>query len=202
MGTLLVQVGDIVDRGPQATEAWECLKHLQATSPEGSAVVRLVGNHELWWLEGATHDRNKKADTKAKVTKLVDDLKDSISSGTVRGSYHTQLHGEDILFVHAGFRRKMKAMILPKSGVENEAAFLANYVQTALRNEVQKCLGSGTFCSSLKGEVFGAGPERGGRSVGGPFWTDYSVIHSEESDRPSKSMIQVCIAAPSDHSWS
>lgn len=44
-GTLLVQVGDIVDRGPDAIGAWECVKSLQKNAPEGSSVVRLVGNH-------------------------------------------------------------------------------------------------------------------------------------------------------------
>jgi len=51
-GTTVVQVGDIVDRGEHALEAWDCLSNLQATSPAGSEVVRLVGNHELMWLYG------------------------------------------------------------------------------------------------------------------------------------------------------
>ena len=45
-------MGDIVDRGEHALEAWDCLSNLQATSPAGSEVVRLVGNHELMWLYG------------------------------------------------------------------------------------------------------------------------------------------------------
>ena len=48
----LIQVGDIVDRGPAAPQAWRCLRHLQETAPVGSSVVRLVGNHEIYWLEG------------------------------------------------------------------------------------------------------------------------------------------------------
>jgi len=42
-GTLLVQVGDIVDRGPGALQAWTCLEHLQRTAPVGSNVIRLIG---------------------------------------------------------------------------------------------------------------------------------------------------------------
>ncbi len=41
--TLLVQIGDIVDRGAQATEAWTCLDELQDSAPEGSEVVRILG---------------------------------------------------------------------------------------------------------------------------------------------------------------
>jgi hypothetical protein len=32
-------------RGPGAAQAWECLEVLQRTAPEGSEVIRLVGNH-------------------------------------------------------------------------------------------------------------------------------------------------------------
>lgn len=57
--TVVVQVGDIVDRGSQAIEAWRCLNKLQDSNvPDGSSIVRLVGNHELWWLEGHFHQKH------------------------------------------------------------------------------------------------------------------------------------------------
>ena len=44
--TLLVQVGDIVDRGEGATEAQNCLKKLQFTANEyNSKVIRLLGSN-------------------------------------------------------------------------------------------------------------------------------------------------------------
>ena len=44
--TLLVQVGDIVDRGPGATESQNCLKYLQSTASSfNSKVVRLLGSN-------------------------------------------------------------------------------------------------------------------------------------------------------------
>ena len=46
-GTLVVQVGDIVDRGEGASEAWQCLDELQLSANNGSSLVRLVGNHEV-----------------------------------------------------------------------------------------------------------------------------------------------------------
>lgn len=68
--TLIVQVGDIVDRGPQALEAWQCLDKLQKealSDPQNSnnknnGVIRLIGNHDLWWLEGHFHHRNVTAE--------------------------------------------------------------------------------------------------------------------------------------------
>ena len=43
--TLLVQMGDIVDRGDSSLEALLCLRHLQSTAAAyGSKVIRLVGS--------------------------------------------------------------------------------------------------------------------------------------------------------------
>lgn len=44
--TVLIQVGDMVDRGPGTTESKNCLKHLQATANQfNSEVVRLIGSN-------------------------------------------------------------------------------------------------------------------------------------------------------------
>jgi hypothetical protein len=47
-GTVLVQVGDIVDRGAEAYEAWVCLRQLHATASGANKVVQLLGNHDVW----------------------------------------------------------------------------------------------------------------------------------------------------------
>jgi hypothetical protein len=44
-GVILVQQGDLVDRGPQALEALQCLRHLQKEAPKyNSKVVRIIGS--------------------------------------------------------------------------------------------------------------------------------------------------------------
>ena len=44
-GTVLIQMGDIVDRGPEAPEAWNCLRSLQKEANSyNSKVVRLFGS--------------------------------------------------------------------------------------------------------------------------------------------------------------
>ena len=105
---LLVQVGDIVDRGRNATGAWHCLRYLQSTASShggGSSVVRLIGNHELFWLEGRFQHRNKKYDTKTKTMALLKLMKEELASKAVLGSYAVRLPtGADVLFVHAGLR--------------------------------------------------------------------------------------------------
>lgn len=40
----IIQIGDIVDRGPGASEAWECLSKLQATQGDGNRVIRMIGS--------------------------------------------------------------------------------------------------------------------------------------------------------------
>jgi len=50
--TVLVQLGDLVDRGVESLECLRCLESLQRTAPVGSKVVRLIGNHDIWWMEG------------------------------------------------------------------------------------------------------------------------------------------------------
>lgn len=50
--TILVQVGDMVDRGLYSLECAYCLERLQRTAPKDSKVIRLIGNHDIWWLEG------------------------------------------------------------------------------------------------------------------------------------------------------
>lgn len=50
---LLVQVGDVVDRGEEDLECLYLLQTLQSSAPR--QVVRLVGNHELMILSGSTY---------------------------------------------------------------------------------------------------------------------------------------------------
>jgi hypothetical protein len=59
-GTILVQVGDIVDRGPHATEAFNCLRHLQAAaSDHNSKVIRLIGSM-CWNITSYTSNFKKR----------------------------------------------------------------------------------------------------------------------------------------------
>jgi hypothetical protein len=51
--SLLIQVGDVIDRGPCSRECVALLRSLQNQAPKaGGQVVRLCGNHELMLLQG------------------------------------------------------------------------------------------------------------------------------------------------------
>lgn len=93
--------------GSQASDAWSCLNDLQSSAPYGSKVVRLVGNHELWWLQGYYHMRHPEADTREVVESVVLDLKERILNGEMNAAFVHQVGAIPILFVHAGLRPSM-----------------------------------------------------------------------------------------------
>jgi hypothetical protein len=174
--TLLLQIGDIVDRGPGSTEVWECIEKLQSDPPEHSHVVRLMGNHELMWLQGSYRDKHPTADTNEKVTSIVSKIKKGILDSSILGSYLERMNDVPVIFVHAGFRPQMVDWIREeyKSGSTPTPEDLSSIVNEQLRLAVSAC-GNQVACP-MRSPLFGAGPERGGRDIGGPFWTDYRVL--------------------------
>jgi hypothetical protein len=179
---LFVQMGDIVDRGPNATEAFLCLRHLQQSAPEGSQVVRLVGNHELWWLEGAYHMRNKRTDTNEKISYLVQLMKEDIQNNLLLGAFSYVSHGVPLLFSHAGLRPDMKDVVVNTISKSRSLAagdvdevMVASYINEVLVRAIGSC--QNKVCT-LKDAIFQAGPERGGSSIGGSYWTDFQVLQN------------------------
>jgi hypothetical protein len=170
-------MGDIVDRGDEALEAWECLDQLSATRPaEDGEVVRLIGNHELWWLENKFHMRNSKADTKDKVLKLVRSMKSQINQGELVGAKTIWVKGVPLLFVHAGYR----ATFLEASRAKGATA-LVDELNAALIDAMTHCSRDWKACPFDRyGELFEAGPERGGKFLGGPVWSDFAVLKSDD----------------------
>lgn len=83
VNTTLVQVGDIVDRGNATLSVWRCLETLQRTARQaaGSEVIRLIGNHDIWWLENQVHNRNKETDTPEVISE--------VASGMKKGNLYT-----------------------------------------------------------------------------------------------------------------
>lgn len=193
-GTTLIQMGDVVDRGPGASEAWECLEHLQRTAPASSEVIRLVGNHELWWLQGHYHDRNKTEDTKEKCLNITRKLRNGIEDGSIISSHVRHVGGVPVMFVHAGFRREMIDFMKKHYSIKGTADELSDVTNNALRHLVTSQHEARTVVlpRGRDEEIFEAGPERGGRNIGGPFWTDFRVLQEEfESSSPGTEMMQI-----------
>ena len=196
--TTLVQVGDIVDRGPQAPEAWLCLQHLQRTAPSGSEVVRLIGNHEIFWLQGNLRFRNKKHDTQKRTLALIQLMKEELCGGVVKGSHALTIPatGRDLLFVHAGLRPDMMTELLRKAAMQGldtdpsgytytsqniSSSVVSSWINTETRDDACACLdipskdGMITQCP-LNTPLYSAGSDRGGTGIGGVFWTDFRTL--------------------------
>lgn len=174
--TLLVQVGDVVDRGDRSYDCYFCLKHLQQTANKSNKVIRLLGNHCIWWLENSFHMKNAKEPIeKAKL--VVADMKSSILEGTLLVAYSTYYNGIPLLITHAGLRNEMINYINM-----TDVDLLSKYINNKLLEVIQKCKDEMSKCS-FKDEIFQAGRERGGSkdAIGGCTWTDYSILLSQES---------------------
>ena len=132
MDTVVVQLGDLVDRGRHALEAWDCLDELQRTSEalekdegageggiegRGSTVVRLLGNHELMWLQGRFHSsKDSEADRRALTLRIRRD----VLEGRVVGA--AALSGGQLLVTHAGLRRAMLEDVILRDMRQQAAA--------------------------------------------------------------------------------
>lgn len=192
--TVIVQVGDVVDRGHGAKEAWDCLEKLQIESNnpyfKHGSVIRLLGNHDLWWMEGRYHHRNPITDTEENIKYVMDSMKTNVLNDNVKGAYLHKFMGENLLFVHAGFRTKYITLLndfLSKNAVNGNILpvtpeLLVEHTNRYLKEAFSKCVvGDYTPCP-LDHPIFQAGPDRGGRDIGGPFWTDFRLLN-EYSDK-------------------
>ncbi|OGR91298.1 MAG: hypothetical protein A2V88_04765 [Elusimicrobia bacterium RBG_16_66_12] len=161
---VVVQVGDVIDRGPRSLAAWELLARLQSQACENAEsecrVVRLLGNHELELLKGNYHLTTLPL---KKARLFAARLREEILSGSVSGAFQTgtEIAGEPVLFTHAGLRSSLRRQL----SEEDPETALADQINALLRRAVE----IGDFTHPM----FQAGASRGGsRPVGGLFWED------------------------------
>jgi hypothetical protein len=172
--TLLVQVGDIVDRGERSYDCYFCIKHLQETATNSNNVIRILGNHCIWWLEKSFHMKNSNEPIE-KARLVVADMKTSILDGTLKVAHSMYYKGIPLLISHAGLRNEMIRHINL-----TDIDLLSTYINNKLLEVIDKCKDDNVKCS-FKHEVFLAGKERGGTNIGGLTWTDYSIFQQQES---------------------
>lgn len=100
---VLVQTGDVVDRGPHSVEVLDLLSRLQRQATQAAGrVVRLCGNHELLLLQGAYHYANY-PDPSAVALRL----RQEIQGGQVLAAYAEG----GVLFTHAGLREPLRRQL-------------------------------------------------------------------------------------------
>jgi hypothetical protein len=107
-GSLLVQTGDVIDRGPHSRESVRLLRTLQSQAPEtGGQVVRLCGNHELMLLQGEYRFVNF-PDPEG----LALEIREEILAGKVAASFSDGSR----LCTHAGLRSVIRCEIEGRPG--------------------------------------------------------------------------------------
>jgi len=171
---ILIQTGDVIDRGPYSREVIDLLRKLQdvATRAKGE-VIRLCGNHELMLLQ-----RNFSYVNFTDPESLIAELREEITKGDVQASYSD---GER-LYSHAGLRSTIRETltaemgpIMSKSKRRNiDLHRLSDHINSVFKESVEK--------NDLdRHPIFHVGPDRGGSDpVGGIFWCDFSSVNSSE----------------------
>jgi len=175
---ILIQTGDVIDRGPYSPETVELLKGLQGeAAAAGGKVVRLCGNHELMILQGDFMFSDY-SDPRS----LAHALKEEIMRSDILASY---TDGE-WLYTHAGLRSAIRDIIMDemkagKPGLRSgtiDLFLLSEHINAILRDAVRDDF------PELH-PIFYVGPDRGGDDpYGGIFWCDFSSISpSEEASK-------------------
>lgn len=126
-------------------------------------------DHDLWWLEGILYKRNKVTDTPQNIMTVVNTVKADIQSGKLVGAFVHRIKGVPIVFVHAGyspnFYTYMKKVV--GGGGSITAEDIVNYTNVLLQTHTSEC--NEYPCKNFDAQLFEAGPDRGGRAIGGPL---------------------------------
>eukprot|EP01035_Chromulina_nebulosa_P019534 gene19534-25432_t len=97
----------------------------------------------------------------------------------LKSSYTIRLNNIPIIFTHGGLRTDFIKYLTFNYAI-TAPEDISEYINDALKENTASCKSS--RCN-YDDEVFEAGRDRGGSSIGGPIWTDYSVI-SKEANSP------------------
>lgn len=177
-GNILIQTGDVIDRGHYSREAVDMLRRLQSEAAIAKGeVIRLCGNHELMIIQGFYRFTNFN-DPEL----LADELIGEIAKGDVRASY---TDGER-LYTHAGLRSAIRKVLLDEiktlrpelSDDSIDLYRLSSYINVIFTGCVET--------NELERHpIFHIARDRGGIDpIGGIFWCDFrSISLSEEAFR-------------------
>jgi hypothetical protein len=176
-GSLLIQVGDVIDRGRYSRECVGLLRSLQSQAPEaGGQVVRLCGNHELWLLQGNYGYATKYFGDPGSLAR---EIRDEVVAKKIVASFSDGSR----LYTHAGLRSAIRIAVMQGQVGAKKAA------GPATRGGLKKLSDrlNSIFISSLKAgdleshPIFHADYMTGGEhDIGGIFWGRYSLISASQ----------------------
>jgi len=136
---IIVQVGDVVDRGPQSLEALELLRYIQSKGKPGQ-VIRIIGNHELMLIMGDWGYINRDYDTPEKIDKIISIIKEDISNGRMLAAYSLG----NIIFSHAGISQKFIDEIDMNSKNSDE---IVDFINQKVKDIINSYCFDGQICN-------------------------------------------------------
>jgi hypothetical protein len=111
--TVLVQTGDVIDRGRHSKACTDLLRRLQrGAQAAGGAVVRLCGNHELMVLQGDYWFVDPDQDDIGDIEAFRRSLEADVAAGQLLAAWTDGMR----LFTHAGLRTQMRDRLLEEIG--------------------------------------------------------------------------------------
>ena len=177
--TVVVQAGDVVDRGPFSAKTFYFFRNLQEQARKaGGDVFRLLGNHELALLEGnfVMADFTEQQQIKEEIAR-------DVLNGTIVGAVY--IHGR--LIIHGGLmpqiRKWLSGQISKETGIalrDITMPLLAEKINALLVEAVR----SGDFSSRLfEKSALKITGKKNSSKPGGPFWADYrEVVSARQPD--------------------
>jgi len=162
---ILVQTGDVIDRGPASLATFKFLGDLQVRASKGQGkVVRLAGNHEVMLLEGDFSLTDFSA-----ADKVADKLREEVLTGRVQAAFS---YG-GWLFTHAGVSHSLQSRLRAEMRAETERPrrFTLKRLAEHLNRKLVRAVETGCYDDP----IFAVGEARGGLkdSGGGIFWADF-----------------------------
>jgi hypothetical protein len=157
---ILVQLGDVIDRGPDSIETYAYLADLQGRAKKGKGrVVRLLGNHEVSLLEGDF----SLADFPEPET-LAARIREDVLARRVQAAYS---HA-GWFFTHAGVHHGLLQRLRTEMGKRFTLLRLAEHLNQKLVTAAET--------GSYSDQIFAVGVGRGGEDDrGGIFWADFDL---------------------------
>lgn len=162
--TILVQSGDILDRGDSPLQIDNLLDILQVQArAAGGDIIRIIGNHELEILRKNFF-----------ITSLpyfqVASFRSKLINGVLSGKWCAAYSARGFLFTHAGVCDTLYALIREElPGEKPTEAKMAAHINEIFRESVE----SGHY----RHHIFNVSYIRGGSDrFGGIFWEDFSSL--------------------------
>jgi hypothetical protein len=183
--SILVQLGDVIDRGPQSLEVLAFLDQLQQQANSfSSSVIRIFGNHELMNLM-YDYDYMSTKDNSEKIGK-------KIRQGILEDKIVLSYVYRNRLFIHGGLRSKMRESLKNEICRDQRVSFKSIRLQDIsdrMNNILVEAIKNNNFTHPIFGQD-------------GVLWTRFESIMDSEHAKKVKQIVGHSIREEGDYSGS